>query len=88
MSGESGFLVSTGVWENAQLFILNYGTNSLEVLEAIHESNSKSSCSVLMRIIHQLLDIVRNWILEQILREDNKKADQMAKIIFDRGEEL
>ncbi|MBA0743457.1 hypothetical protein Gogos_006130 [Gossypium gossypioides] len=38
--------------------------------------------------IRKLLDSVRNWRLEHIPREENKEADQMAKMGFGREEGL
>ncbi|KAH1046366.1 hypothetical protein J1N35_037150 [Gossypium stocksii] len=58
--------------------------DSLEVFEAIQDSNSRSSCSTLVRLIRQLLDTVRKWRLDHIPRDGNKEAYQMAKMAFDR----
>ncbi|MBA0785920.1 hypothetical protein Gotri_025593 [Gossypium trilobum] len=63
-------------------------TDSLEVVEAIQDPDSKSSCSALVRHIHQLLDSIRNWRLDHIPREENKETDQMAKMTFDTEDGL
>ncbi|MBA0606994.1 hypothetical protein Godav_019362 [Gossypium davidsonii] len=63
-------------------------TDSLEVVEAIQDPNSKSSCSALVRRIRQLLDSIRNWRLDYIPREENKETDQMAKMTFDTEDRL
>ncbi|MBA0849291.1 hypothetical protein Goshw_014011 [Gossypium schwendimanii] len=62
--------------------------DSLEVVEAIQDPDSKSSCSTLVRRIRQLLDSIRNWRLDHIPREENKETDQMAKMTFDTEDGL
>ncbi|MBA0676468.1 hypothetical protein Goari_017944, partial [Gossypium aridum] len=62
--------------------------DSLEVVEAIQNPDSKSSCSTLVRRIRQLLDSIRNWRLDHIPREENKETNQMAKMTFDTEDGL
>ncbi|KAK5794483.1 hypothetical protein PVK06_035712 [Gossypium arboreum] len=62
--------------------------DNLEAFEALQDSNSRSSCSALVKRIRQLLDIVRSWRLDHIPRDGNKEVDQMAKMAFRREEEL
>lgn len=63
-------------------------TKSLEAIKAIQVSNSRSSNLTLIRCIHHLLKNVANWALEYISREENRKTDRMAKIIFNKKEGL
>ncbi|MBA0753550.1 hypothetical protein Gogos_020436 [Gossypium gossypioides] len=63
-------------------------TDSMEVIEEIKESISKTSNSALIRRIYQSVKTVDLWLIQHIPREENREGDQMAKLAFDRKEEL
>ncbi|KAK5840180.1 hypothetical protein PVK06_009065 [Gossypium arboreum] len=58
------------------------------VVKAIHESVSKSSTSALIRRIHRILSQESQWILRYIPRKDNNCADYLAKLAFDKEDDL
>ncbi|KAK5839190.1 hypothetical protein PVK06_007960 [Gossypium arboreum] len=60
-------------------------SDSLEVVKAIHENDSKKPTSALLRRIHQILSQERQWIIRHIPREENKSVDYLAKIALGRG---
>ncbi|KAK5776439.1 hypothetical protein PVK06_044398 [Gossypium arboreum] len=60
-------------------------SDSLEVVKAIHENDSKKPTSALLRRIHQILSQERQWIIRHIPREENQSADYLAKMALGRG---
>ncbi|XP_017632737.1 uncharacterized protein LOC108475276 [Gossypium arboreum] len=63
-------------------------SDSLELVKVIHENVSKSSTSALIRRIHRILSQESQWILRYIPREDNKCADYLSKLAFEREKDL
>ncbi|KAK5818499.1 uncharacterized protein LOC108477987 [Gossypium arboreum] len=63
-------------------------SDSLEVVKAIHECGSKGSTSAMIRRIHRILSQESQWILRHISRENNYYADYLAKLAFEREEDL
>ncbi|MBA0765640.1 hypothetical protein Gotri_014800, partial [Gossypium trilobum] len=59
----------------------------LEVIKAIHRSVSKTSKSIMIRRIHQILSQEGQWILHHILKEHNQSADHLAKLAFAKKKE-
>ncbi|MBA0555763.1 hypothetical protein Golob_025920, partial [Gossypium lobatum] len=64
------------------------GTNSMEAVNAIHDRYPNSLDSLLVRRIHKLLSRIGHWILRHIPREDNRKADGIAKFVQEMRERL
>ncbi|MBA0612064.1 hypothetical protein Godav_012709, partial [Gossypium davidsonii] len=54
-------------------------TNSLEAVNTIQEGISEDSNSALVRIIHALLKLLKQWSIQHIPREENKLADEIVK---------
>ncbi|KAK5771280.1 hypothetical protein PVK06_047470 [Gossypium arboreum] len=71
--------------ENGNVIIQS---DSLEVVKAIHENVSKNSSSALLRRIHRILSQERQWILRYTPREENKSADYLSKLAFEREEDF
>lgn len=63
-------------------------SDSLEVIKAIHGSDSSTSNSSLIRIIRNILEQEKQWNLIYIPREQNQVADCLAKQALARKEEL
>ncbi|KAG8498103.1 hypothetical protein CXB51_007342 [Gossypium anomalum] len=61
-------------------------TDSLEVGQAIQDRQSRVSNSTLIRRILQFLELIGQWRLRNISREENKVVDFLAKISSDRKE--
>ncbi|KAH1098813.1 hypothetical protein J1N35_015734 [Gossypium stocksii] len=59
-------------------------TYSLEVSQAIEDGQSRVSNSTLIRRILQFLDLIGQWRLRYVSREENKAIDFLAKISSDR----
>ncbi|MBA0560321.1 hypothetical protein Golob_017226 [Gossypium lobatum] len=62
--------------------------DSLEAIEATQILESTSSKSKIIMRIHHLLKNIKKWELEYISREENAKADRIAKTTFNRVEGL
>ncbi|MBA0730509.1 hypothetical protein Golax_020640 [Gossypium laxum] len=54
-------------------------TDSLEAIKAIQDSVSTPSTSTLIKRIHHFLKNVKDWVIEYIAKEENKRADRLAK---------
>ncbi|MBA0676213.1 hypothetical protein Goari_017712, partial [Gossypium aridum] len=63
-------------------------SDSLEVVKAFHGNVSKISNSALIRRIHHILSQESHWALRYIPREENQCADYLAKLAFERKEDL
>ncbi|MBA0575847.1 hypothetical protein Golob_024705, partial [Gossypium lobatum] len=63
-------------------------SDSLEVVKAFHGNVSKISDSALIRRIHRILSQESHWTLRYIPREENQCADYLAKLAFERKEDL
>ncbi|MBA0693818.1 hypothetical protein Goari_004165 [Gossypium aridum] len=63
-------------------------SNSLKVVKAIHGNVSKISNFALIRRIHRILSQESQWILRYIPREENQCADYLAKLAFEKKEDL
>ncbi|MBA0769821.1 hypothetical protein Gotri_018518 [Gossypium trilobum] len=61
---------------------------SMEDVKAIQMFTKTSSNSALIRRIQQLLMKVGNWLLQYVPRYSNKDADCIAKMAFDRENDL
>ncbi|MBA0590159.1 hypothetical protein Gorai_018876, partial [Gossypium raimondii] len=60
----------------------------MEDVKAIQMFTKTSSNSALIRRIQQLLMKVGNWLLQYVPRYSNKNADCIAKMAFDRENDL
>ncbi|MBA0783859.1 hypothetical protein Gotri_001509 [Gossypium trilobum] len=62
--------------------------DNMEVIRDIKESFLKDSNSALIRRIIQLLRNEAKWSIDYVPKEDNKEADQITKLTFDREKGL
>ncbi|MBA0641643.1 hypothetical protein Goklo_026174 [Gossypium klotzschianum] len=63
-------------------------SDSLEVVKAFHGNVSKISNSALIRRIHRILSQESDSTLRYIPREENQCDDYLAKLAFERKEDL
>lgn len=63
-------------------------SDSLKVVKVIHDSASKSSNSALIRRIHGMLSQEKNWTLRYIPTEENKCANLITKMAYERKKYL
>ncbi|MBA0793196.1 hypothetical protein Gohar_017615, partial [Gossypium harknessii] len=61
-------------------------TDNMEVIGAINESLLKGSNSTLIRCILKLLQNEENWLIEYVPRNENRKANSITKLAFNREE--
>ncbi|MBA0728093.1 hypothetical protein Golax_001025, partial [Gossypium laxum] len=55
-------------------------TDRLKAVNAIQEGFSGNSNSALIRRIHQILKMVKQWKIQRILREENTTANNLIKM--------
>ncbi|KAK5772344.1 hypothetical protein PVK06_048629 [Gossypium arboreum] len=70
---EEGFTATGGL-------VRDYN-DSLEAVNAIQEGFSGNSNFALIRRIHQILKIVKQWKIQHILREENTIANSLIKMV-------
>ncbi|KAH1121160.1 hypothetical protein J1N35_004320 [Gossypium stocksii] len=63
-------------------------SDSLEIVKAIHGNVLKISSSALIRRIHRILSKESHWTLRYIPKEENQCVDYLAKLAFERNEDL
>ncbi|MBA0699426.1 hypothetical protein Goari_001064 [Gossypium aridum] len=83
---EEGFAATTGlVHDHNGGWIIGFcrylGNYSLKAVNAIQEGFSGNSNSALIRRIHQILKMVKQWKFQRILREENTTANSLIKML-------
>ncbi|MBA0602885.1 hypothetical protein Gorai_003050, partial [Gossypium raimondii] len=82
---EEGFAATGGlVHDHNGGWIIGFyrylGNYSLKAVNAIQEGFSGNSNSALIRRIHQILKMVKQWKIQRILREENTAANSLIKM--------
>ncbi|MBA0752113.1 hypothetical protein Gogos_000981, partial [Gossypium gossypioides] len=65
---------------NCTVIKISIQTDSLKAVNAIQEGFSRNSNSALIRRIHQILKMVKQWKIQRILREENTIANSLIKM--------
>ncbi|MBA0739569.1 hypothetical protein Gogos_012830, partial [Gossypium gossypioides] len=59
-------------------------TDSIKVVNAIKDAYSRNFNSSLVRRIHHILEVVKQWKIQHIPREENSIADSLVKTLHNK----
>ncbi|MBA0869057.1 hypothetical protein Goshw_022642 [Gossypium schwendimanii] len=59
--------------------------NNLEMVKTLQDIHLIELTSALVRRIHMILQIIKQWEIEYITKERNQVADQLAKMALERN---